>query len=103
MSIAEVEAKIRAAVAEAKAKGWRIIKDAYFAPGKRCCPLGACVLDEIDATAARAEVPERAGRVLGLSPRDAIYVATGLDGRVEILERDQYGKLGERLRDLVDP
>ena len=114
MTVAEVEAKIRSAVARAKAYGWHIIKNAYWDGKIGICPLGACIIDEIADASQKAEVPVRAAKRLGITECDAIDVMVGVDwngeGRVGIENRDgsvrycteDFLALGQRLRDLVD-
>lgn len=101
--IVDVEAKIRAAVAEAKSQGWCIIRRAYYVPPNCCCPLGALVLDEIAEASGKAEVPERAARMLGITPRDAIDIAWGVDNDYDHSVGKDMLSLGMRLRELVGP
>lgn len=103
MSIAEVEARIRAAVAEAKAKGWRIIRGGYYDGRTGCCVLGACILEEVRVASEKAEVPIRAARAIGIHTSEALRVAVGFDGPFPWCANDEFALLGERLRDLVDP
>lgn len=101
MSIAEVEARIRAAVAEAKARGWAIRAGIYFvALPPQCCVLGACILDQIESASVHATVPESAAHALGISYSDANRLAMGFDLPNATFE-DEYVDLGHRLRDLI--
>lgn len=107
MNLAEVEAKIRAAVAQAKADGWKIRHNLYYVPGHHgaptvACPLAACVpRDEIDDAARHAEVRERAAILLGLDPIEALHIVLGFD--CDDYSVDEFARLGNRLRDLADP
>lgn len=106
MNIAEVEARIRAAVAEAKADGFVVRQNVYYVPGHHgaspvVCPLAACVpRDEIDEAAKRAEIRDRAARVLGIDPIEALHVTFGFD--CDDCRLNEFSELGRRLRDLVD-
>jgi len=102
--IAEVEAKIRAAVVDAKAKGWRIIRGNYWDPRIRgCCVLGACIVDQIEEASMKAEVPLRAADFLGVRIGLCHDIAIGFDGDAEWAEAWDGYRLGQKLRDLVDP
>lgn len=111
MSVAEVEAKIRAAVAEAKAEGWRIRPGSYFFEPldknaeRHCCPIFACVRGG-SLTRADVEIRRDAAKCLDIGIDDALSVVFGFDGADHTAymgRTKEFVALGVRLQDLVDP
>lgn len=110
----ELEARIRAEVAAAKAEGWRIEKGIYYVPRSGChgpcgCPLAACVRNggtgpfdgmSIGELSYRAFVRDAAAELLGVSRSQSVAIVNGVDG---VGGGDvEFYKLGARLRDLLD-
>lgn len=113
VSFDKLEETIRAAVAAAKAAGWRIIGGIYYVPSDQpCgCPLASVVRggvvwdngDEMDIRdlSRKALIPAAVAKVLGISPREGIRISSGVDGRYT-QPGDEFYDLGVRLRDVLD-
>jgi hypothetical protein len=113
VSLEELEGAIRAAVATAKAAGWRIMGGIYYVHDDTpCgCPLAAVVRDgvvwdngdEMDLRdlSRKALIPAAVAKILGISHRDGIRIASGVDGRLP-QSGDEFYDLGVRLRDVLD-
>lgn len=113
MGFDELETRIRAEVAAAKAEGWVIVRGVYFERTEppRCCPIGALVrngatLDKrmsIDELSWRAIVPCAARQIFGLDQEATNAIASGVDGfQWRSPGQTSFYDLGTRLRDLLD-
>lgn len=102
MSIAEVEAKIRAEVAHTKAKGWRLAPGDYcLRDVKVCCVLAACVIDDADDAYLHATFPDKAATFLDIRREDAVGIMVGFDSH-HYESGNEFVDLGLRLLDVVD-
>ena len=96
-TLAEVEAKIRAAMDAAKARGYCIKSGAYLNRGKSwCCAVGAAVIDDTVADAYTAA--ERASYALDLSMEQVGEIARGFDDDDQLENDKDLYELGRRLR-----
>lgn len=104
MTPAELERRIDAGVAAAKAAGWRVRDCIYFVPSMmECCALSACVLDEL-AMNDEAAVDKRFDsgalieRSLQISSRERTSFVDGFDGVPKRRHISVLYDLGARMR-----
>lgn len=106
MTPAELEQRIDAGVAAAKAAGWTIANSVYFVPqAKECCALSACVLPELERNAA-SRWPDRSldngsliSEQLGLTLRQRVSFTDAFDRCPLLGHHDpEFYELGRRMR-----
>ena len=107
MSISDVEAKIRSAVADAKARGWKVRPCNYVSwHNKTCCPLAACVIEKVEQYGNQPGVDSQirgwASEALGIRVIEALDFVVGFDNENALPYGNDFRDLGRRLQDVVD-